>query len=240
MSTLPRIVGFSERSDIEPEEFAPFVFLGGCNLSCPYCIDHSFVLKPDEIDVDLIDTLVEYLEKKQPEWVTITGGEPTCTDREQLIALFELIREHGAKVNLLTNGIKYVTIKKVIHLVSHACLDLKSASPLDYGTITDVVTVFDQVIRSKRIMQQEARNREDFSYEVTTTLYPPFIGDAGDVYDFKQVMWEEEKWVLQQFKADKSMLNQNCSYVVPYTEEDLEDILEAAREFVDDVSLKNV
>ena len=78
-----------------PGKVACTVFLGGCDLRCPFChnaelIDGTAPAVMDETE------LLAFLKKRQGllEGVAITGGEPLLRG-EELIRLAEKIRELG-------------------------------------------------------------------------------------------------------------------------------------------------
>jgi len=87
-----------------PGEVAATVFTPGCNLRCPYCHNPSLVQPPYPQDLISLEELDRFLEKRAKVLggVCITGGEPLLHDN--LDELISLIRSHGLKVKLDTNG----------------------------------------------------------------------------------------------------------------------------------------
>ena len=45
MNNFPKIVGFNTNSEMEDFLFCPTVFLEGCNLKCPYCMNADIINK---------------------------------------------------------------------------------------------------------------------------------------------------------------------------------------------------
>ena len=111
-----------------PGKVACTVFLGGCDLRCPFChnaelIDGSAPAVMEE------DELLAFLKKRQGllEGVAVTGGEPLLRG-EDLMKLAEKIRELGYPLKLDTNGTHPDRLRKMIGagLVSYIAMDIKN------------------------------------------------------------------------------------------------------------------
>ena len=86
-----------------PGKVACTVFLGGCDMRCPFChnaelIDGSAPAVMEEAE------LLAFLKKRQGllEGVAVTGGEPLL--RPDIFGLAEKIRDLGYPLKLDTNG----------------------------------------------------------------------------------------------------------------------------------------
>ena len=117
-----------------PGKVACTVFLGGCDLRCPFChnaelIDGTAPAVMDETE------LLAFLKKRQGllEGVAITGGEPLLRG-EELIRLAEKIRELGYPLKLDTTGTHPDRLAKLTGagLVSYVAMDIKN-SPERYA-----------------------------------------------------------------------------------------------------------
>jgi len=75
-----------------------------CNLSCTHCFVSAESLKePEYLSTEEIITLVDKILDCQPNYITITGGEPLA--RKDFFILAEYIKnKHKNKLSLLTNG----------------------------------------------------------------------------------------------------------------------------------------
>ena len=111
-----------------PGKVACTVFLGGCDLRCPFChnaelIDGSAPPVMEEAE------LLAFLKKRQGllEGVAITGGEPLLRG-EELTALAEKIREMGYPLKLDTNGTHPERLRQLTEagLVSYVAMDIKN------------------------------------------------------------------------------------------------------------------
>ena len=96
-----------------PGKVACTVFLGGCDLHCPFC-HNSELLKFLEKRVGLLDG------------VAFTGGEPLL--RSDLPALLHKIRALGYAIKLDTNGNHPAALEKVVGagLVDYVAMDIKN------------------------------------------------------------------------------------------------------------------
>ena len=112
---------------------AATVFLGGCNMRCPFCHNMNLVLSDDPPQYTDEDIL-KFLSKRQGllDGVCITGGEPTLY--RELPAFIRLIKNLGYKVKLDTNGTNPQMLLDLIKegLVDHVAMDIKSSLP-NYG-----------------------------------------------------------------------------------------------------------
>ena len=241
VKNLPVIAGFNKSSEAGPDVFAFSVFLYGCNLRCPYCMNTSLVL-PDVSTrhVDITE-VIKYIDTEHVKMVMISGGEPTMTDSNKLVALSELFHAHGCRVGMSTNGTRPSIFKHAIHHLDYVALDIKSSQWSDYeqmGALQDG-DAFTNVLNTKSMLVEEKMNRPDFDYEVRTTLYPTYI-NAQRVRRIGGWMRPDEKWVFQEFRHAKKMLSAYASQVVPYTSSQVEEIMGEARKYTSKVSLRYV
>ena len=111
-----------------PGRVACTVFLGGCDLRCPFChnaelIDGTAPAVMDEAE------LLAFLKKRQGllEGVAMTGGEPLLRG-EELFELTERIRDLGYPLKLDTNGTHPDRLAKLTDagLVSYIAMDIKN------------------------------------------------------------------------------------------------------------------
>ena len=81
-----------------------FIRLHGCPVKCPWC-DSAGTWHPDFVPQDVprmqVRTLVEEVERACPEFVVLTGGEPTI---HQLTPLTDSLHRAGFSVHLETCG----------------------------------------------------------------------------------------------------------------------------------------
>ena len=116
-----------------PGKVACTVFLGGCDLRCPFC--HNGELVEGEAPAALNDgELTAFLKKRQGllDGVCVTGGEPLL--RPELEGLLSQIKSLGFPVKLDTNGSHPDRLRRLTEagLVDYVAMDIKN-SPERYG-----------------------------------------------------------------------------------------------------------
>ena len=116
-----------------PGHVACTVFLGGCDMRCPFC--HNAELLDMNAPAMMDDKeLLKFLEGRQGllEGVAITGGEPML--RKDLPDLLKAIKDLGFNVKVDTNGNHPDMLLKVVGegLADYIAMDIKN-SPARYG-----------------------------------------------------------------------------------------------------------
>ena len=116
-----------------PGKVACTVFLGGCDMRCPFC--HNSELLDMGADAVMDDAeLLKFLEKRVGllDGAAFTGGEPLL--RSDLPALLYKVRTLGYAVKLDTTGNHPAALKKVVEagLVDYVAMDIKN-SPARYA-----------------------------------------------------------------------------------------------------------
>lgn len=237
MSELPKIVGFNTNSEIEDFLFSPTIFLEGCNLRCPYCMNADIVLR--KFNEDKKFEVMDYLEKEKPEWIVISGGEPTIhLNNGALLNLIMWLKKANCKIALCTNGSETEAIKYLLGLkfVNYIALDIKTASS---GFYLGEGYKIHNVLATKSVLTVEKSQNKDFNYELRTTLYPLFI-NMDAIKEIGQIIRKDEKWVLQQFRKNKVMLDDKAQDIEPYDLEFINKLVEEAKKYSDNVVLRFV
>jgi len=238
---IPPIYGFNECSEMGNDIFAPSVFVGGCNLRCPYCMNSKLIQPKDAPQVD-VNTIIDYILKNNREWVVISGGEPTCMRLQLLVNLCNMFKGFGCKVGLSTNGTNADDFNAILPYVNYVALDIKSNKNNVYYDIAQIdwsSSPFIDVIRSQSMLRDTKRDRDDFDYEIRTTLYPKYI-DKKAIKGIGSILRSDEKWVLQQFRHAKGMYAKEAYDVEPYSEDKLKELLKIAQKFSSEVQLRYV
>jgi len=242
-SLFPTIYGFNKTSEAGQDTFAISVFLGGCNLRCPYCMNASLVRKSTNKITD-IEEIKDYVIKNKVDKVVISGGEPTITNKDQLIDLIKEIKSWGCNVGMSTNGTNTGILVSVIGFLDYVAIDIKATKCEQYEEISfdknlHKLSVLESVFLSLSKLVEEKNNRPTFDFEIRTTLFPPFINKLN-IATIGTSIGKQNKWVLQQFRHSKNMLDKNCHDIKPYTENEVKEIMDIAKKYCDNVSLKYV
>ena len=246
---FPRIMGFNKTSEAGFDVFASSIFLFGCNMRCPYCMNGRLVVEKErdwrnpvkEVDMGYIKN---HIQKNSVEWVMISGGEPTLTPLPKLNNLIDEIRSWGCKVGISTNGTNPDVIKYILCKLNYVALDLKSSDPLAYEELEvrshKKKECFANFLKTKSLLCKESKERDNFRYELRTTLYPEYFS-LNSVEEICGIIREDETWVFQQYRHAKNMLDEDrAKKQNPYGMNELDKIVEKASTYCPNVKLRYV
>ncbi len=225
MTNIP-IWGFLPNTLIDwPGTLAAEIFLGGCNLRCPYC--HASDLLHDSPDAETFDLtdILDHL-KAEAGWVegvVVSGGEPTI--HTGLPSLLRLLKDAGPSVKLDTNGTNPEMLEALLRdgLIDAGAMDVKA--PLDHRyqraagrPDLDV----DAIRRSLSLLRDW-----DGAYELRTTVCPAVLRPEA-VTDLAAALAGAPRLVLQQVKGGQC-LDPAFNSVDPYPEDVLLELAERCR-----------
>jgi pyruvate formate lyase activating enzyme len=207
------IKSFLGTSVIEfPGKISSVVFIGGCNLRCPFCHNLDLVL-PERLEKipDISENeIIEELKKRKGfiDGVSFTGGEPLLSP--DLPAFIKKIKEE-AKIDIKidTNGTLPEKLKEVLPFVDYISMDIKS-SPKKYSTATGNKTEFKYIEKSIEIIKGTN------NYEFRTTMVPGIV-DKDDIKKICEKIKKVKKYVLQNFRNTKT-LSPEFTEKEPYSE----------------------
>ena len=215
-----------------PEHVACTVFLGGCDLRCPYC--HNFELvdgtaKPVMDDEELF----AFLKKRQGllDGVAITGGEPLL--HPDLETLIRKIRDLGYLVKLDTNGCHPDGLSRLFSqkLVDYVAMDIKN-SPTRYCVTTGVSSLnMENIEKSVSLIMNSG-----IDYEFRTTV----VKELHNKEDFEEI----GKWIkgakayyLQQFTERDTVPDETLHSP---SEEEMALFLEVVRKYVPSAQIRGI
>ena len=180
-----------------PDRIACTIFLGGCNLRCPYCHNATLVYCNGE-DISM-ETLFTFLKSRvgRLEGVCISGGEPTLhSDLPELIAR---IKELGFLVKLDTNGTNPEMLDELIEsgLVDYVAMDIKN-SPEKYSTTTgvDCGALLDRIKSSARLLME---GRVEYEFRTTVTVEHHTLSDMAMIGEW---LAGAKHYYLQSYRED--------------------------------------
>ena len=215
-----------------PGKVACTVFLGGCDLRCPFC--HNGELVEGEAPTALnARELTAFLKKRQGllDGVCVTGGEPLL--RPELEGLLSQIKNLGFPVKLDTNGSHPDRLRRLTEagLVDYVAMDIKY-SPERYGETAG------------RSGLDLAPFRESVSfllsgavdYEFRTTV----VRELHDRDSFRAIgpwLAGARRYYLQSFVDRDTVLRAGLH---PWDRESLETFAELMRPWVERVQLRGV
>ena len=181
-----------------PGEVAATVFTPGCNLRCPYCHNPTLVQPPYPEDLISLEELDRFLKKRAKVLggVCITGGEPLI--HANLNELIRLIRSHGLKVKLDTNGTFPERLAEAD--VDYIAMDLKT-TPEKYNTLLDPK----KNTGTKKIEASVAYLKSaGIAYELRTTVVPGIVGPE-ELRSMLTLLQGAEKYVLTPFRPSNTL-----------------------------------
>ena len=202
-----------------PGKVAATVFTGGCNFFCGFCHNPEFVLVQKNENFMSEEQFFWWLEKKIGllEGVCITGGEPTI--HSDLPDFIKKIKELHFLVKLDTNGTNPQMLENLIkdNLVDYLAMDIKA--PLQ-----KYQQFYKQIIDTENIEQSVSLVKKFPRHEFRTTVIPT-IHAKSDLLDIAKWLGGANKYVLQQFRSDKT-LDPSCKSIEPYPEKELRNFCE--------------
>ena len=216
-----------------PGKVACTVFLGGCDLRCPFChnaelIDGTAPAVMDETE------LLAFLEKRKGliDGVAITGGEPLLRG-EELVTLAERIRDLGYPLKLDTNGTHPERLRKMIDggLAAYVAMDIKN-DPERYGRTAGIEDLDLGPIRESTALLMEGRT--DYEFRTTT------VAELHDRESFrKSGEWIRgaKRYYIQKFTDRETVPFEG--FHAP-TDEEMRRYLEIVRTYVPAAELRGV
>jgi pyruvate formate lyase activating enzyme len=125
-----QIHGFNKLTLLDyPGHLAATIFLGSCNMRCPFCHNASLVTNPSSQPVIPAEEVLANLSRRKNilEGVCITGGEPTLNPG--LCDFIKEIKALGFKVKLDTNGTNPAMLKRLTDekLIDFVAMDIKNS-----------------------------------------------------------------------------------------------------------------
>jgi len=215
-----------------PGKVACTVFLGGCDMRCPFC-HNGELLDPNAPAIMDETELHRFLQTRKGllDGVVFTGGEPLL--RKELPTLLSSIRELGFQIKLDTNGNHPDQLKKVVEagLVDYVAMDIKNC-PDKYG-VTIGIPGFDI---SKILKSVEFLLSGKVDYEFRTTVVSP-LHDEECMQKIGEWIKGAKRYYLQGF-VDRETVP--CRDLQPCSEAQMKAFLEIVRPYVKEADLRGL
>jgi pyruvate formate lyase activating enzyme len=199
--------GWQKTSLIEyPGKVSTVLFSGGCNFRCPFCYNRELVLDPGKLPKITEDEVFALLSKRKGLYqaVMVTGGEPTMD--ATLPEFFRKVKSHGLLTGLETNGTNPEMLKLLAKekLLDYIAMDVKAPlSPEKYAKAcgVDDGKILENVRESIKIIMKSG-----IDYEFRTTIVPS-LHTRDDILQIGKDLSGAKKYVLQQFSAEKDVID---------------------------------
>lgn len=199
-----------------PGKVASTIFLGSCNMRCPFCHNMDLVTGLDKIDPIPYKDVIKHLNLRKGviDGVCITGGEPTLQpDLEDLITE---IKNMGLLVKLDSNGSKTDVLENLCskNLIDYIAIDIKASFnkyPIVCGlqppafTENDIKSIINNVKNTVSLL----KNQRSIPYEFRTTVVKEFHDEEefkliGNMLDGADAYYLQN-FVSSDFVPDKSL-----------------------------------
>ena len=226
-----RICGLQKMTLLDyPGKVACTVFLGGCDMCCPFC-HNSELTDGSAAPVMTEEELLAFLVKRKGllEGVAVTGGEPLL--REENLNLLREIRALGYPVKLDTNGTHPDRLRRVLEegLAQYVAMDVKNSPDRYAETIGLKAFELTPVMRSVSLLKESGTD-----YEFRTTVAAE-LHDENSIRAIGEWIHGAKRYFLQKFTDRDSVPFQG--FHAP-KEEDLKAWLEIARPHAGEVGIR--
>lgn len=221
-----------------PDILSPVIFVKGCNMRCPYCMNCKLVTGQKDgqpIKPINLNKVIKEIKKDDHDCVLISGGEP-C-DYSQLNELIEFLNKKGLVVLLSTNASRPHIVNQLItnNKIEFIAVDIKTGfdNPCKWQQVSS-----DPYIMAKVLETIDVVSHANIKHEFRTTLYPPLV-NAQDVLSIATTIDKASPFILQQFrKKTKALDNDIVQKIEPYDKEFIRRLLAIAKEHVDQVNVR--
>ena len=208
-----------------PGVVAATVFLGGCNIRCPFCHNASLVI-PEKYGETIPDgEFFEFLESRKGrlQGVCVSGGEPTLYPR--LSEFLGRIKEMGYLVKLDTNGTRPEVLSELIDrgLVDYVAMDIKN-SPLRYGETVGIPDFDPTPIAERAAILMNGKTDFEFRTTVSRELHT-----ERDIENIGKWLAGDEKFFLQTFKDSGDLIADGYS---GYSAEEMEHLTTLLKKYI--------
>ncbi len=208
-----------------PGVIAATVFLGGCNLRCPFCHNASLVL-PEKYGETISDTdFFAFLDSRRErlQGICVSGGEPTLYP--QLEEFIREIKDRGFLVKLDTNGTRPEVLQRLVenNLLDYVAMDIKN-SPLRYGETVGITDFDPTPIAESAAILMNGKTDFEFRTTVVRELHTP-----KDIEQIGQWLSGDEKFFLQTFVDSGDLIGTGYS---GYTACEMEELTNLLKKYI--------
>lgn len=188
-----KIAGLQKTTLLDyPEHVAATVFLGGCNMLCPFCHNAELIGNPEELYTK--ESFFQFLKKRNGilDGVCISGGEPTI--HRELPDFISAVKSLGYLVKLDTNGTNPAMLRQLIHdgRIDYVAMDVKSGLS-SYPAACGCQVSTDSVLESIAILKEEL-----VPYEFRTTIVAE-LHHQKEMIEIGKMLQGASKYFLQSF-----------------------------------------
>ncbi len=216
-----------------PKHLAALIFLGGCNMRCPFCQNAPLVIAPGTQPVISEEELFSFLNKRRNllEGVCISGGEPTLYP--DLPELLEKIKALGYKIKLDTNGTNPSMMKQLVrdHLIDYIAMDIKNSREkyaITSGTSENFLEPVEESVTFLITSPVE--------YEFRTTIVKE-LHTAEDILSIGKWLQGSKTYYLQSYRDSEDVL---ISGYHAHPEEIMENFVTLLAPYIEHVRIRGI
>lgn len=230
-----RIHGFNKTTLLDyPRHLAATIFIGGCNMRCPFCHNSSLVLHPEDVPTISVEDVLSYLSKRKNilEGVCLTGGEPTLYE-DELIELIKSIKALELKVKLDTNGSNPALLKDLIknRLIDYVAMDIKNSKE-NYSLSIGIKNYNTNKVNES----VEYLLSSQIEYEFRTTIVKEHH-TSQDILSIGQWIKGANSYYLQSYKNNGDIISPKLH---SHSKDTLESFVQLLAPFVSKVELRGI
>jgi pyruvate formate lyase activating enzyme len=214
LGTIMRVGGVTDMSTVDwYGNVSMVLFWAGCNIRCPYCHNSTLIPMDSGTDVSLHYLDVRLKQGMNPvpslDAVVFSGGEPLL-QQNAVIEAAMLVKQHGLKLMLDTNGTIYGAVENVLKtgLFDRVALDVKSPlTKYSFGNLSRVpemaVEYVDSIKRTLILC-----NELGIPLEARTTVAPGVSDSEDYIRDIsRDIKGYSDVYYLQQFDNQGEVLD---------------------------------
>lgn len=229
------VKGFQGTSLLDfPGRIASLVFLGGCNLTCPFCHNPPLVLTPDDYPDIEVDALLDDLQQRRQfiDGVVFSGGEPTVDP--MLLDLAAEVKALGLLIKVDTNGLAPKVLERLLerNLLDYLAIDLKT-SLVRYPDLHDRPVNGNKLLRSVQIAMTAP-----IELEFRTTCVPGWV-DESVIREWGEVISGASAWAVQQYHPEHA-LDGLMRETASLPRQEIQTLAEIAEKYVDKVIVRGL
>lgn len=241
MQTLDEKIGVLVKTSFVdyPGRIAAAVFLGGCNLRCPYCYNKDLVTGTlPESEAVSCNQILEHLQKRRQvlSGFVISGGEPTLSPHTE--TLIKKARDLGYMIKLDTNG---MLPEKLAYFLENpglcpdfVAMDVKT-SPSRYGILAannSGKNLEQNVMESIALVAKMPRQQREYR-----TVLVPSLVEKSDIQTIASILPPDASWRLARFRPGEC-IDPDYNKMQPYTEEQYQELTALAASAIQDTELR--
>ena len=222
--------GFQKLTVLDyPGHVACIVFTKGCNFLCPFC-HNALLLNSENGETYKDEEILSFLKKRQKvlDGICVSGGEPLI--HPELEGFLREVKALGYDIKLDTNGSYPERLASFVNcrLIDYVAMDVKNI-PYKYAQTAGALVSMENIEKSIDFLLSSGIDYE-FRTTVSKELHSP-----SDIEKIAERISGAKKYFIQNFVDSGNVLRGNLT---PVSEEDLNEMAERSRKFVDFVKIR--